>query len=318
MPLSLFLGTLLSFGLLLICGGCFLLAQTSASQRRRRLLQRLAGNWAMATETPADMPPDLRREDQAPLWLRVLPDQLAETANALGSEMRRIGPLLMIGIPLLVAILLQTSLRLNLVLGLMAGLALAAMVWLAIARFRVARRRAAIDAALPEAMDMIVRALRVGLPVGAAIRVAGRDLSGPLAEEFSEVSTLISYGQDPVTALRDMAERCKNQGLRFFAAAIALQSASGGNLAEVLERLAGIARARQQLRRKVRSITAEAKWSGRFLSAFPLLATLLLLSINPGYFSDISGQRFFVPLLTLVGLLLGLNILFMRWLVKLE
>ena len=179
-------------------------------------------------------------------------------------------------------------------------------------------RAFAIEEALPEAMDLIVRSLKVGLPVGAAVQTAGKELAGPLAEEFSETSARISYGQEPVSALRDMASRTGSQGLSFFAAAVAIQANTGGNLAEVLERLASIARARQQLRRKVRSITAEAKWSGRFLSFFPIGATVMLLMVNPEYFAEISDKPFFVPMLCLVAGLLFLNILFMHWLVKVE
>ncbi len=82
--------------------------------------------------------------------------------------------------------------------------------------------------------------------------------------------------------------------------------------------MAEIARSRQQLQRKVRSITAEAKWSGRFLSAFPLIAAAALLAINPKYFDDIADKGFFMPMLGVVAVLLLLNILFMRWLVRIE
>ena len=79
-----------------------------------------------------------------------------------------------------------------------------------------------------------------------------------------------------------------------------------------------VARGRQQMRRKIRSITAEAKWSGRFLSAFPALATIMILSINPQYFSEIYDEPFFPYMLGVVAVLLLCNFLFMRWLVKIE
>lgn len=184
--------------------------------------------------------------------------------------------------------------------------------------YRQAKYRAAVDDAVPEAMQMIVRALRIGQPIGFAIHGAGRDLTGPLAAEFTLTADRISYGQSVASALRDLAERCDNQNLRFLAAAVSIQSATGGNLADVLDRLADIARGRQQMRRKISAIIAEARWSGRFLSAFPLIATGLVLTINPAHFEDIQGLDFFKPLLAVVGALLVLNLLYMRWLVQVE
>lgn len=203
-------------------------------------------------------------------------------------------------------------------IGMLAGLLAPPAVWLMWGNYRQAKYRAAVDDAVPEAMQMIVRALRIGQPIGFAIHGAGRDLTGPLAAEFTLTADRISYGQSVASALRDLAERCDNQNLRFLAAAVSIQSATGGNLADVLDRLADIARGRQQMRRKISAIIAEARWSGRFLSAFPLIATGLVLMINPAHFEDIQGLDFFKPLLAVVGALLVLNLLYMRWLVQVE
>ena len=75
---------------------------------------------------------------------------------------------------------------------------------------------------------------------------------------------------------------------------------------------------RHALRRRVAAITAEAKWSGRFLSVFPLAAAAALLAINPAYFAEVSGEGFFQPLMAVVGLLLVANIFFMRAMVDLK
>jgi len=72
------------------------------------------------------------------------------------------------------------------------------------------------------------------------------------------------------------------------------------------------------MRRKITAIIAEARWSGRFLSAFPLLATGMVLVLNPTHFAEIQGQSWFGPMLWGVGLLLVVNLLFMNWLVKVE
>lgn len=320
MALSHILSLALGFGLMLLVAAAGMALIANYRRLQRAVVRRFSGS--VETGAPDERAPGqqvLRREDPPRWWARLVQaapgrDDLA----ALGAEMRRITLVLVLSVTTLVAILAHAAIGANLLFGALAGLLLSAVIWYFWAGLRFRHRLAAVDDAVPEALDMIVRSLRVGLPVASAIQSAGQELTGPLSEEFAETSRRISYGQDPVRALRDMAERCQNQSLRFFAAAVSIQSASGGNLAEVLERLCAIARGRQQMRRKVRSITAEAKWSGRFLSFFPLLATAMLLAINPDYFDEIADKPFFLPLLTVVGGLLTLNILFMRWLVKIE
>ncbi|VDC21153.1 type II secretion system F family protein [Pseudogemmobacter humi] len=322
MVLSHILSLMLGFGLLLLTAAAGMALSENYRKLQRAVIRRFSGSVETAGPEDRDRAAGqqaLRREDPPRWWARVIKvapgrDNLA----AFGTEMRRITLVLVLSVTTLVAILANAATGTNLLLGALAGLLVSAVIWRFWAGLRFRRRLAAIDDAVPEALDMIVRSLRVGLPVASAIQSVGQELTAPLSDEFAETSRRISYGQDPVRALRDMAERCQNQNLRFFAAAVSIQSASGGNLAEVIERLCAIARGRQQMRRKVRSITAEAKWSGRFLSFFPLLATTMLLAINPGYFEEISDKPFFLPMLAVVGGLLTLNILFMRWLVKIE
>lgn len=180
------------------------------------------------------------------------------------------------------------------------------------------KRKELIEEKVPEVMEMIVRSLRVGTPISSALTFVGRDLSGPLAEEFVLVSQEISYGKDMNTALREMAERCDNQDLHFFATAVSIQVETGGNLAEVIARLAHITRGRFQLKRKISAITGEARWSGNFLSAFPILACLALLSVNPDYFNNIIDEPYFFWILVAAGALMAINILFMRYMVNLS
>jgi tight adherence protein B len=317
MPLSTLLALLLTLGLGLVVGGGGFLIFGLLRNRQLAILRRFSGMIRLGPDQPAGGIA-LRRDDAPSWWSVLFPAGVARNLPAFNAEMRRVTFVLILSVMTFVAFALRSTLGTNLLIGLVVGVIAAALIWYfwALARYR--KRLFAIDEAVPEAMDLIVRTLRVGQPIGTAIQSAGRELVGPIAEEFTRTADRISYGQEPVGALRDMADRCANQSLRFFAAAVAIQSASGGNLAEVLERLSAIARGRQQMRRKVRSITAEAKWSGRFLSIFPLLAVAMLMMINPGYFSEISDKPFFMPMLAVVGTLLLLNILFMRWLVKIE
>lgn len=310
MSVSLVLALGLGAGLCL--AGFGLVAPSLAQQRRlrRHTLQRLgAPRSIIKVNVPA--PVALRKADTGLTWKRIFGN-----TGSTGAQRPVLIYLAAIGVALTVALCATVLTRSW--IGLVAGLILPACGWILWVRHRQIQRRNAIDESIPEALDMIVRALRIGFPITMAVQGAARDLSGPLAEEFALTADRVSYGQTLPSALLDLAERCENQNLRFFAAAVSIQSAAGGNLADVLDRLCAVARGRIQMRRKINAITAEAKWSGRFLSAFPLLATAGLLALNPNFYDGVSNQDFFKPLMAIVGVMLLINVGFMRWLSKMD
>ena len=100
------------------------------------------------------------------------------------------------------------------------------------------------------------------------------------------ISDEAAYGRDVGEALKDMAERLDMQDMRFLAVAVTIQQQSGGNLAEILAGLAKVIRARFRLFRRVKAITAEAKWSGKFLSGFPILALIGIQVLEPNYYDE--------------------------------
>ena len=127
-----------------------------------------------------------------------------------------------------------------------------------------------------------------------------------------------AYGRDVGEALKDMAERLDMQDLRFLAVAVAIQQQSGGNLAEVLDGLSKVIRSRFKLFRRVKAITAEAKWSGNFLSGFPLLALLAISLMKPDYYDTVKDTPAFIPACLFVGGFLVANIFVMRSLVNIK
>lgn len=96
------------------------------------------------------------------------------------------------------------------------------------------------------------------------------------------------------------------------------QQTSGGNLAEILHGLAQVIRARFKLFRRVRAITAEAKWSGMFLSAFPIGALIMIQIIQPNYYDDVKDTASFIPAALVVGVLLVINVIFMKVMVNIK
>ena len=174
------------------------------------------------------------------------------------------------------------------------------------------KRMGMIEEQLPDAVELMVRSLRVGHPFSNAISIVSKEIQDPLASEFGVIADESAYGRDVGEALKDMAERLDMQDLRFLAVAVTIQQQSGGNLAEILAGLAKVIRARFRLFRRVKAITAEAKWSGKFLSAFPILALIVINVGDPNYYDEVRDHALFIPACFLVGIFLAVNLLVMR------
>ena len=115
-----------------------------------------------------------------------------------------------------------------------------------------------------------------------------------------------------------MAERLDMQDLRFLAVAVTIQQQSGGNLAEILHGLGLVIRSRFKLFRRVKAITAEAKWSGMFLSGFPIVAMIGINLLQPNYYDDVKETAVFIPACLVVAGFLITNIFVMRSLVNIK
>ncbi|QIE45608.1 pilus assembly protein TadB [Pseudohalocynthiibacter aestuariivivens] len=183
---------------------------------------------------------------------------------------------------------------------------------------KAGKRMAMLEEQLPDAIELMVRSLRVGHPFSSAISIVATEVGDPLASEFGMIADEAAYGRDVGEALKEMAERLDMQDLRFLAVAVTIQQQSGGNLAEILDGLAKVIRARFRLFRRVKAITAEAKWSGKFLSGFPLLAMVGIQLIDPNYYDKVLDHPYFIPACLVVGVFLVLNLIVMRALVNIK
>jgi tight adherence protein B len=174
------------------------------------------------------------------------------------------------------------------------------------------KRIGMLEEQLPDAVELMVRSLRVGHPFVSAIQIVSKEVQDPLATEFGIIADESAYGRDVGEALKEMAERLDMQDLRFLAVAVSIQQQSGGNLAEILSGLAKVIRARFRLFRRVKAITAEAQWSGKFLSGFPLMALVLIQVSDPHYYDEVLDHAYFIPACFAVGLFLTANLIVMR------
>jgi tight adherence protein B len=180
------------------------------------------------------------------------------------------------------------------------------------------KRLSMLEEQLPDAVELMVRSLRVGHPFSSAIQIVAKEVPDPLGSEMGVIADESAYGRDIGEALKHLAERMDMQDLRFLAVAVSIQQQSGGNLAEILEGLAKVIRSRFKLFRRVKAITAESKWSGTFLSGFPLLALVMINVIQPNYYDDVKETAAFVPAALVAGAFLVANVFVMKALVNIK
>ncbi|MBR9843058.1 MAG: pilus assembly protein TadB [Rhodobacteraceae bacterium] len=202
----------------------------------------------------------------------------------------------------------DTGLLMNIIISILMGVG-GIYFWVSM---KAGKRLSMIEEQLPDAIELMVRSLRVGHPFSSAIQIVSREVEDPLATEFGVIADESAYGRDIGEALKDMAERLDMQDLRFLAVAVTIQQQSGGNLAEILAGLSKVIRARFRLFRRVKAITAEAKWSGKFLSGFPVAALIFINLSDPHYYDGVKTHSLFIPACITVGLFLAANLFVMR------
>lgn len=148
----------------------------------------------------------------------------------------------------------------------------------------------------PVSLDVMVRALRAGHPVAAAVELVTQEMGDPLGTEFGIMADEITYGLDFREALDNMAERIELEDVRYFAVSVSIQVETGGNLAEVLSQLAQIIRARFALGRKVKALSSEARISAVLLSILPVLTVFLIMAFQPKFYLRVIDDPMFWPI----------------------
>jgi len=179
-------------------------------------------------------------------------------------------------------------------------------------------RRQAFEEQFPDAIDLIVRSLRVGHPLSSALQVIARELPAPIGTEFAIACDEVTYGQGISVALANLTERVGATDLAFLSMAVQIQQDSGGNLAESLSKLSSVVRDRFRMFRKVKAITAEGRFSAWMLSAFPLGIAGVITLIRPDYYSQVSDYPYFPHLVVAALAMLVVNVIAMRFLTALK
>ncbi len=179
-------------------------------------------------------------------------------------------------------------------LALLLGLATAPGLCLLILSVMRKRRLNAMEKDFPGAIDIIVRGVKSGLPLNDCLNVVSREVGEPLRSEFLQMVESQRHGMPAANAVARFAARVPLSEANFFAIVLALQTKTGGRLAESLDNLAAVLRARTQLRAKIKSMSSEAKASGGIIAALPPVVSFFVYLTSPDYigllFSETSGN----------------------------
>jgi tight adherence protein B len=220
---------------------------------------------------------------------------------------------LILSIGLALALGLTTLIATQSVLVSALATAIGAMLPSAYVRRKRTKRLNAFEEFLPESIDLVGRALRAGHPLSAGFKMAADDGPEPVAGEFRRVFEEQRFGLPLQDSLLGMADRINLVDVRILVTAILIQREVGGNLAEILDNLSAVVRARFTIRRQVRVYTAQGRMTGYLLSALPLIIFAILYALNGKYmsilFTDPLGK-------ILVGVAISMQLIGFIWIRK--
>jgi tight adherence protein B len=154
----------------------------------------------------------------------------------------------------------------------------------------IKRRATAFTVKFPDAIELLVRGLRSGLPVTETLGVVATEVPGPVGEEFKMITERIKIGRTMEDALQETADRLNMPEFNFFCITLAIQRETGGNLAETLANLADVLRKRSQMKLKIKAMSSESKASAYIVGSLPFIVFIMIWWINPeylgGFFTD--------------------------------
>lgn len=308
---------LLGIGALLTIALLTSLITLAKSGQARRLRERVAAAGAVEVQTTTASLPSIRlqRNESLPLverllrFLRYNPDTPQEQVIPWWLT-------LLIGGLVGLVFWYYGAFLVGATLALPAGVVVAIFVVRTLFAWQHNRYITAIFHQIPDAIGLMVRAIRAGLPIGEAMRSVAAEMPSPLRDEFARMLGDVAIGRPVDQALMRLYKRTELPEFSFLAVVLGLQSQTGGNLAETLENLADIVRKRVALAKRAKALAAEARMQAGILMVLPYLAALAMSQIQPFYidnfFRNPTGQK-----LALIGLGFSLfGYIVIKWLIK--
>jgi tight adherence protein B len=183
---------------------------------------------------------------------------------------------------------------------------------------RRGRRLAKFEEQLPEALDVMKRALKAGHPFIQCMKLVAEDMDEPIAKEFEHVFTEINYGSDLRRALLGLLERIPSVSVMAFITAVLVQKETGGNLAETLERITTVIRGRFKLHRRIKSLSAEGRLSAWILALVPLVLFVVIWLTSPDYLPMLLNNPLGPKLITGATVLGVIGILWIRRIIRIR
>ncbi len=225
---------------------------------------------------------------------------------------------------------LRHSLLLSLACGLLAGwttrepftalLAAAGAAFLPVLILMQKRRKRlqSFEEQLPEALSVVARSLKAGLPFSEALNMVSKEMKEPISKEFGQVFAELNYGGDLRSALLGLLARMPTVAVMAVVTAVLIQRETGGNLAEVMDRLAGLLRERFRFLRSVRTLSAEGRGTAWIVSIAPFCLAAITEVMNPGWISDLVNDPLGKQLTIAAFVLMVVGILWLKRLVNID
>ncbi|MEM7041532.1 MAG: type II secretion system F family protein [Pseudomonadota bacterium] len=225
----------------------------------------------------------------------------------------KVGDYLLIcsGVFLSMTLLLWLIFGYSMIINLLAGFTVGFGLPHIIVGRQIAKRTKRFSNLLPEALDLIVRGVRSGLPVSETMKTIAEEIADPVGFEFKRISDQMRIGVSMEEAMWTTAKRLEIPEFNFLVISMSIQKETGGNLAEILENLSSMVRRREQMRLKVKAMSSEARASAMIIGSLPFIMCALISFINPRYMSTlfVDPRGWIMIGMGLTSLLIGIFIM---------
>tara|TARA_Y100001934_G_scaffold238108_1_gene290766 strand:- start:508 stop:1494 length:987 start_codon:yes stop_codon:yes gene_type:complete len=280
---------------------------------------------AVAIAMAAKSAVDIRLKNKQSVWDGIL-KKIMPRPDMLKSRLERTGFKITIGtfslLFLLVSVITVTILMnktdLTLPVIMIIALPVGYKVISFVINFMIVRREKSFMKRFPDAIDLMVRGIKSGLPLSQTVQSIGQEIEGPVGEEFAKIADSIRLGTDLTDALWASANRLGISEMKFFCIALSIQQETGGNLAETLTNLSTILRKRKQVKLKIKAMSSEAKASAIIIGSLPFVMYLILKLLNPEYVEPLFGDPRGIRMAMVGFVMIGFGALVMNKLVKFE
>jgi tight adherence protein B len=321
MDLSFVLFAVVAFlAVVLLCEGLYNLWSSHNSAEARRIASRLAAlSGEMHTQASIERSVEPSRLPRLNEWLgrATAGQKLQRFVSASAMAVSPVELMLLSAMLGMGGMLLPVLLGKPPIFGAVLGLVLALLPW-----WRVARRRAErigrIERQFPEALDLMGRAMRAGHAFPTAVKMVGDEMAEPLGRDFRILFDEMNYGVPVNDALAHLAERVPLPDVSYFVVAVMIQRESGGNLAELLDKIASIVRQRLKLLGEIRTLSAEGRLSAVILTALPFVVALVVNLVNPKFMAVLWTDPAGLRIVGIALFMMVVGILWMRQIIRIR